>query len=108
MNLLHEVKDKQSAAVGGVEFVLRGKNSVHGARYPFVIVGLVNEPDGVEVMSVLEVAHGGEGNIGDAIDIVVAGLHFGAENAYHFKADPVDANVFAQGVASREKFFFSF
>jgi hypothetical protein len=104
-SLLHKIKDKQCAAVGGIEFVLRGQDVAHGLLDPFIVVGFVVEPDGVEVVGVLEVAHGGEGDVDDAIDIVVAGLHLGAENADNFKADAVDADVLAEGVASGEKLF---
>ena len=108
VDLLHQIKDKQGAAVGGIELVLRGHDVAHRLLDPFIVVGLVIEPDGIEVVSVLEVAHGGEGDVDDAIDIVVARLHLGAENADDFKADAIDADVLAQGVASGEKFFFGF
>ena len=108
VHLHHKVKDHQGAAVGGIEFVLRRNDVAHGLLNPLIVVGLVIEPDGVEVVSVLEIAHGGEGNVHNAIDIVVARLHLGSENANDFKADAVEANVFAQSIASREKFFFGF
>ena len=108
VNLLHKIKDKQGAAVRGIELVLRAHDVAHGLLDPFIVVGLVVEPDGVEVVGVLEVTHGGEGNVDDAIDIVVASLHFGGENSDDFKADAIKADVFADGVASGEKFFLSF
>src|SRR5208337_580133 len=107
VNLLHEIKDHQRAAVGGIEFVLRTHDVAHGLLDPLIVAGLVIEPDGVEVVSVLEVTHGGEGDVDDAIDIVVAGLHLGAKHADDFKADAIDADMLAEGVASGKKFFFS-
>ncbi len=108
VNLLHKIKNEQSAAVGGIELVLRGHDVAHGLLDPFIVVGLVIEPDGVEVVGVLEVAHGGEGNVDDAIDIVVTGLHLGTKNTDDFKADAIKPYVLADGATSREKFFFGF
>src|SRR5664279_2933967 len=106
VDLLHEIEHHECAAVGGIESVLRGHGVAHGLLNPCIVVGLVIEPDGVEVVSVLEVTHGGEGDVDDAIDIVVAGLHLGAENTDDLKADAINTNALAQGVASGEKFFF--
>ena len=59
-------------------------------------------------MGVLEVAHGGEGDVDDAVDVVVALLHLGAEDADDFEAESVDANGLAQGTAAGEEFFLGF
>src|SRR5258708_17502067 len=108
VNLLHQIKDHEGAAVGGIEFVLRGRDVAHGLLDPLIVIGLVIEPDAVEIVSVFEVTHGGERNVDDAVDIVVAGLHFGVENADNFEANAVEANVFAQGVASGAKLLLGF
>ncbi len=108
MNLLHQIKEHEGSAIGGIELVLCSHDVAHRLLDPFIVVGLVIEPDGVEVVGVLEVTHGREGHVDDAIDIIVARLHLGTENTDDFKADAIKANVFAQGVASGEKFFFGF
>jgi hypothetical protein len=102
VKLLHQIIDTQGAAVGGIELVLRGHGVAHRLLDPFIVVGLVIEPDGVEVMGVFEVTHGGEGDVDDEIGIVVAAGHLGAENPDDFKADAVNADVLAEGVASGE------
>src|SRR6267154_1082801 len=57
-------------------------------------------------MSIFEVAHGGEGHIDDAVNVVIARLHLGAEDADDFKADAIKANMLAESVATGEKLFF--
>src|ERR1700691_1816880 len=108
VDLHHEVRDIQGAPVGGIESVLRSQDIAHGLFDAQVVVGFVIEPNGVEVVSVFKITHGGEGDINDAIDIVVAGLHLRAEDADHFVADAIEANVFADCVPSREEFLFGF
>src|ERR1017187_3709497 len=106
VNLHHQIKDIQSATVGGIELVLLGHDVARRLLDAFIVVGFVIEPDRVEVVRVLEVAHGGERDVDDAIDIVVAGLlHPGGEHTDNLKADAIDANVLAQRVATGEKFF---
>ena len=61
VNLLHKIEDIKGAAVGRIESVLRGHDVAHRLLDPFIVVGLVIEPDGVKVMGVLEVAHGVNG-----------------------------------------------
>ena len=59
-------------------------------------------------MRIFQVAHGGEGDINHAVDVVVSLLHFGAQDADDFEAETVQANVFTQSVASGEEFFLRF
>jgi hypothetical protein len=55
----------------------------------------IAQPERVEVMSVFKIAHGGEGDVDDAIDIVIPCLHLGAQNTDDFEADAIQADVFA-------------
>src|ERR1700690_4399543 len=80
VDLHHKIKDHEGAAVGGIELVLRGHDVAHGLLDPFIVIGFVIEEDGIEVVSVLEVAHGGERDVDDAIDMVVTGLNLGGEH----------------------------
>src|SRR2546421_11151725 len=63
VNLFHEVKHHHGAAISRVELVLDGHHSAHRALQALVSSGLVVEPDGVEVLRILEVADGGEGDV---------------------------------------------
>ena len=40
---------------------------------------LIGEPDRVQVVRIFQIAHGGEGNVDDAVDVVVSLLHLGAQ-----------------------------
>ena len=108
VELLHEIKDAQGAAIGGIEFMLRAHDVAHGLLDPLIVVGLVIEPDGIKVVGILQVAHGGKGDVDDTIGIFVAGLHLGSENTHDFEADAIDADVLAEGVASGEELVFGF
>ena len=57
-------------------------------------------------MRVLQIADGRERYVHNAIDIVIAFLHFRAENTDHFKAQSIQPDVFAHCIASREQFLF--
>ena len=59
-------------------------------------------------MRVLQVAHGGEGDVDHAVDVVISLLHLGAQNADDFEAQTIQADVFAQRIASGEEFFLRF
>src|SRR5208282_1915320 len=106
VNLLHKIKNKHGAPISGIESVLRRHNVAHRSLDPFIVVGLVIEPDGVEVVGVLQITHGGEGHVDHAINIVIASLHLRAEHADDLKADAIDADILAQSVASGKKFLF--
>jgi len=103
LNLLHQLKTS-SARGRRIESVLLRHGVAHRLLDPLVIVGLIVEPDRVKVVRVLEIAHGGEGNVNNAIDVIVARLHLRGKNANHFKADPIDADVLAKSTASGKKF----
>jgi hypothetical protein len=60
-----------------------------------LIVAVIADPDTVEVGGVFEVAHGVEGNVDGAIDVVVGFLHFGLEDADDGEDDAVEADGFA-------------
>ena len=62
------------------------------------MVAVVAQPDAVDVLDVLDVGHGGEGDVDDAVEVVVALLHLGLEDADDLEADAVDAD----GLAERE------
>jgi len=94
------------AVIDGIELVLLGQDIAHRLLDARVIVGLVVEPDGVQVVGVLEVAHGGEGDVHDAIHVVVTFLHLGGQDADDLEADAVNADVLAQCVAPGKQLVF--
>ena len=59
-------------------------------------------------MGVFQIAHGGEGYIDRAVDIVVSLLHFCAQNTDDFEAETVDPDVLAQRVASGKQLLLGF
>ena len=88
--------------------MLRREDVTHRLLQPEIFRCFVVEPDGVEIVGVFQIAHGGEGDVADAIDVVIAGLHFGRQHADHFKADAINANPFVQRVAAGKEFLFGF
>ena len=98
MDLVHEVKHHHRPAVCRAELVLDGQHSAHRPFQAFVRRGLVVEPDGVEVLRILKVAHGGEGDVDQPVREVIARLHFGAYDPDDFNAEAIDADSFAQRV----------
>src|SRR5678815_1905646 len=105
MDLFHEVKHENGAAVIRVELVIDGHHPAHGLFQAFVRSGLIVEPDGVEVARILKVAHGAEGDVYQAVGIVIASLHFRAYNSDDFNAKAIDADSFAQRVTPGEELF---
>ena len=69
--LLHDVGDVNGVLVGGTEAV-RGAERLADGLLDGGVVAVVAEPDAVEVLGVLEVGRGGEGDVDDAVEIVVA------------------------------------
>ena len=78
VDLFHEVKHVHGSPVSRVELVFDGHHGAHGVFQIFVRRCLIAEPDGVEVVRIFNVAQGGEGDVEDAVNIVVACLHLGA------------------------------
>ncbi len=105
VNLLHEIKNSHRATVRLAELVLGRQHASHRLFQPLVLRSFVVKPDGVEVVSVFEITHSGEGDVDGAIDIAIALLHLGAEDADYFEAQSIDSNSFAEGIASREELF---
>ena len=97
------LKTNIGALVVGLEVVLLGENPAHLVLHQFVFIALVVEPDAVQVVRVLEIAHGAEGDVDHLVDAVVALLHMRRENAYDPVADAVDAYVLAQGGLAGEQ-----
>src|ERR1700733_1603001 len=95
MDLDHEIKDIEGAVVGGNKSMLCAQDITYGLLDSFIVVALIAQPERVEVVSVFKVAHGGEGDVDDAIDVVIPCLHLGAKNTDDFEADAIQADVFA-------------
>ena len=68
------------------------------------VVAVVVEPDAVDVHGVLQVAHGVEGHVDLAIDVViVALLHLGVKDADDGEEYSVETDGFAQRPSAREE-----
>src|SRR4030095_15907122 len=106
MDLFHEVKHENGAAVSRVELVIDGHYPAHSLFQALVRSRLIVEPDGVEVARILKVAHGGEGDVDQAVGIVIASLHFRAYHPDDFNAKTIDANSLSKRVTPREELFF--
>ncbi len=78
VNLFHQIKNTQGAAVGLTELVFASQNRARRLFQPFVFRSLVVEPDGIQVMSVFEFTHSGERDVDRPVDIVFALLHLRA------------------------------
>src|ERR1035438_585206 len=105
VHLFHQTDDHYGAPIPRIEPVLVRQDVAHGLLDPSIVGVLIAKPDVVEVVRVFQVAHRGEGDVNDAIDIVVPLLHFGREDAAEFKGDAVDSNAFAEGVTSGKQLF---
>ena len=57
-------------------------------------------------MRVLQIAHGGERNVDQLVDAVIAFLHVRRQDADHLEADAVDADELAQRVLAGEELGF--
>src|SRR5712671_4857409 len=71
LDLFHEVKYHHGAAISRVELVLDGHHSAHGTFQAFISSGLVVEPDGIQVLRILNVTDGGERDVDQAVNIVI-------------------------------------
>src|SRR4029077_5081008 len=102
VNLFHQIKHAHGTAVGLTELVLGGQDGACRLFESCVLWSFVVEPDGIEVVSVLQVTHGGERDVDGTINVIVALLHYRAEDADHFEAKAIDADALAQCVAPGE------
>jgi hypothetical protein len=80
----------------------RGQGLAQALLGQFVVAG-VTEPDSVQVGRVLDVAHGAEGDIDLAVDVVIGLLHLGEEDADDGERLAVEADVFAERPAAGEE-----
>src|SRR5271166_6184289 len=101
--LLHHVVDEHRTFVVGLEVVLLGQHSAHLVLDKFVVITFVVEPDAVKIMRVLQVAHGGEGNVDNLIDVVIAFLHVRRKNSNHLEANAVNPDELPQCVLAGEQ-----
>ena len=85
VHLGHDVENLDGLMVALIEFVRHGENCAHGLLQAFVLRSLVIKPDGVEIMRVFEVGHGGERDVHHAVYVAVALLHFRTEDPDHFE-----------------------
>jgi hypothetical protein len=102
MDLRHDIENHDGLAVRLVELMFRRQDGADRLLQALVLRSLVGEPDGVKVMGTLQIAHGVEGDVDDAVDIVISFLHFGTQDTDDFEAESVKPDVLAQCVASGE------
>ena len=57
------LKTKTARLSSGLKLYCCGQHAAHLALDQFELIAFVVEPDAVEVVRVLQVAHGGEGNV---------------------------------------------
>src|ERR1700674_2824475 len=105
MELRHQVEYFHGLVVGLVELVLRRHDGADRLSQFLVLRSQVGEPDRVQVMGILQIAHGAEGDVYDAVDIVISLLHFGAQDADDFEAQAVNPDALTQRVSSGKQFF---
>src|SRR6266478_10117688 len=56
-------------------------------------------------MRVFQIAHGGEGDVQDPVNVAVSLLHFGAQDTNDFEAEAVNPDALTQRVSSGKQFF---
>ncbi len=102
MQLRHEIRDVYGVVVRGAEMVGRGQGLAQALLRQFIVAG-VTEPDSVQVGRVLDVAHGAEGDIDLAVDVVIGLLHFGEEDADDGERLPIEADTLTEGPFAGEE-----
>src|SRR5579859_830787 len=100
MYLRHDVEDSYSLPVRLIELVLARHDRAHCWFDALELRSLVVEPDRIQIMCVLQIAHGREGHVNDPVDIVIALLHFCGKYADDFKTEPVQPDMLAYCIAS--------
>src|SRR5271165_1848090 len=101
--ILHSVEDEDSAIVLGIEVVMKSHRVAHG-RHHLAVVALVIHHDAVEIVAVLEVAHGAVWHVDQRVHVLVAIGNGMAKNSDDFVGDAVDSDALAQRVLAGEKF----
>ena len=80
------LKTKTARLSSGLKLYCCGQHLAHLPFDLFELIAFVAQPDAVQVVRILQVAHGGERNIDDAVDAVVAFLHARRQHADHFES----------------------
>src|ERR1035437_7924269 len=93
MDLSHQVEHFHSLPVRLVELVLCRQDGADRLFQALVLRRLVGEPDGVQVMCILQLAHSAERDVYHAVYIVISLLHFGAQDTDDFEAEAVNPDV---------------
>src|ERR1700744_378833 len=65
---------------------------------------MVGEPDAAQVFEVAKILEGVEGDVHLAVDVVIALLHFGLEDADDGEATAIEADALADRIAATEEF----
>ena len=87
----------------GPEVVRRAQRFAH-VLFDQLIVAVIVEPDAVEILRVLDVAHGAEGHVDLAVAVVLfALLHLGREHADDGEQHAVQANGLAHRPCAGEE-----
>jgi hypothetical protein len=93
MVMIHEVVDPHRLVVCLAEFMLCGHDAANGRLEPLVVGSVVVKPNCIEVVRVFKLPHGREGDVHHSVNVVISLLHFGVQDADHFKTEPVEADV---------------
>src|SRR5207302_7916580 len=96
--LLHHAENEESPLVIDTEIVLCCQRIANRLLDRSIVVAEKIQPDHVDVVRTAEVAHGGKGDVDDAVDAVLAAfLWSGLEHPDYFIRNAADTNLLAQG-----------
>ena len=103
VKVLLEIGDEDSALIIGAEVVMPGEHAAHHARELLMIPPVIIHKNSGDVLRIVEVAHGAEGDDDHAVVVVVAALHLVLVNANHLKTDAGDTDALSQSWFTREE-----
>src|SRR5208283_2406144 len=96
------VKDEDGAFVLGIEVVVEGHGAANGVR-DFLVVAFIFHGDGIEIVSVGQIAHGAERDVDLAVHVVVAVLDGVFEHSDNFVGNAVEADFLTERILTGEK-----
>src|SRR5258705_6042094 len=77
----------------GPKIVVRGQHRAHYPRELLMILSLVVHENAGDVLRVIQISHCAERDDHHAVVVVVSALHLVPVNAYHLKADAINADA---------------
>ena len=93
VEVLLKVGDEYGAAIVGAEVMVTSEDATHDARELLVILPLVIHEQTGDILRVVEVAHGAEGDHDHGVVVVVSALDLVLINADDLKGDAIDSDV---------------